>query len=246
MKLTQRQEKILNTIIGEYIELAQPVSSQLLEKKYDFEICPATIRIEMQKLTDKGYLYQPHTSAGRLPTDKGYRFFVDNLAEKELEDFEMGDWFDDEAKRTLFSSSPSLRLVIEDNIKFIQGLTKNLAQISGALALSYLDKEKVFWKEGWEEILKEPEFGEKDFAVNFAEFLENFENDIENFEINSGIKIYIGKENPLKRAKDFSLISSRCHLPNDDGIICLLGPKRMAYGKNISLINSLNKLLENF
>ena len=139
----------------------------------------------------------------------------------------MGDWFNDE---------------IEDNIKFIQILTKNLAQISGALALSYLEKEKVFWKEGWEEILKEPEFEEKDFLLRFAEFLENFENDIENFKINSGIKIYIGKENPLKRAKDFSLISSRCHLLNEDGIICLLGPKRMAYDKNISLI----KLLENF
>ena len=231
MELVKRQKEILNSVIEEYINSAQPVSSQLLEKKYDFGICPATIRIEMQKLTDKGFLCQPHTSAGRVPTDKGYRFFVDNLLEKEFEDFEIGDWFNNE---------------IEDNIKFIQVLTKNLAQISGALVLSYLEKEKVFWREGWEEILKEPEFGEKDFAVNFAEFLENFENDIENFEVNSGIKIYIGKENPLKRAKDFSLISSRCHLLNEDGIICLLGPKRMAYDKNISLINSLNKLLEDF
>ena len=209
--ISGRQKEILNTIIGEYIKLAQPVSSQLLEKKYDFGICPATIRIEMQKLTDKGFLCQPHTSAGRVPTDKGYRFFVDNLLEKEFENFEIEDLFEDE---------------IEDNIKFIQVLTKNLAQISGVLVLSYLEKEKVFWKEGWEEILKEPEFGEKDFAVNFAEFLENFENNIENFEINSGIKIYIGKENPLKRAKDFSLISSRCHLPNEEGIISFVGAKK--------------------
>jgi len=243
MELVKRQKEILNSVIEEYINSAQPVSSQLLENKYDFGICPATIRIEMQKLTDKGFLCQPHTSAGRVPTDKGYRFFVDNLLEKEFEDFEIGDWFENEAMRTSFSSSPSLRSVIKDNIKFIQVLTKNLAQISGALVLSYLEKEKVFWREGWEEILKEPEFGEKDFAVNFAEFLENFENDIENFEINSGIKIYIGKENPFKKAKDFSLISSRCHLPNEEGIICLLGPKRMAYNKNISLMNSLAEAL---
>lgn len=235
MGITERQTQILNTIIAEYIELAQPVSSQLLEKKYDFEICPATIRIEMQKLTDKGFLCQPHTSAGRVPTDRGYRFFVDNLLEKEFENFE-GD--------ELRSSTPfAAARVFEDNIKFIQVLTKNLAQISGALVLSYLEKEKVFWREGWEEILKEPEFEEKDFAVNFAEFLENFENDIENFEINSGIKIYIGKENPFKKAKDFSLISSRCHLPNEEGIISLLGPKRMAYDKNISLIKSLAEAL---
>jgi len=243
MEPVKRQKEILNSVIEEYINSAQPVSSQLLEKKYDFGICPATIRIEMQKLTDKGFLCQPHTSAGRVPTDKGYRFFVDNLLENGFEDFEMGDWFENEAKRTLFSSLPSLRSVIEDNIKFIQGLTKNLAHISGALALSYLDKEKVFWKEGWEEILKEPEFGEKDFAVNFAEFLENFENNIGDFEINSGIKIYIGKENPFKGAKDFSLISSTYHLPNEEGIISLVGPKRMAYDKNISLIKSLVEAL---
>ena len=239
MGISKRQTQILNTLIEEYVNSAQPVSSRLLEKKYDFGICPATIRIEMQKLTDKGYLYQPHTSAGRLPTDKGYRFFVDNLAEKELEDFEMGDgfgklttsWFEDE---------------IGGNIKFIQVLTKNLAQASGALVLSYLEKENVFWREGWEEILKEPEFGEKDFLLNFAEFLENFENNIENFKINAGIKIYIGKENPFKKAKDLSLISSRYHLPNEDGIISLLGPKRMAYDKNIGLFNSLIKLMEEF
>ena len=66
-------------IVKEYIDSAEPVSSQLLEKKYDFDISPATIRIEMQKLTDKGFLLQPHTSAGRIPSDKGYRFYVDNL-----------------------------------------------------------------------------------------------------------------------------------------------------------------------
>jgi transcriptional regulator of heat shock response len=229
--LTERQAKLLNTSIEEYVDSAQPVSSQMLQKKYDFGICPATIRIEMQKLTDKGFLFQPHTSAGRVPTDKGYRFFVDNLLEREFEDFRIGDWFEKE---------------IGDNIKFIQSLTKNLAHISGALALSYLQGEKVFWKDGWEEILKEPEFGEKDFVLNFAEFLENFENNIGNFEINSGIKIFIGKENPFKKAKDFTLISCRCHLPKDDGIISLMGPKRMAYDKNIGLINSLSKLLENF
>ena len=265
MAISKRQNLILEKIIKEYINLAQPISSEFLEKKYDFGICPATIRTEMQKLTDKGFLCQPHTSAGRVPTDKGYRFFVDELLEEEFENFEIGDWFENEAKRSFSSSSPfanraskgsqsgkesealfDYARVVEDNIRFIQNLTKNLAHISGALALSYLDKEKVFWKEGWEEILKEPEFTEKDFAINFAEFLENFEENIEDFEINSGIKIYIGKENPFKKAKDFSLISSRCCLPNKKGIISLLGPKRMAYDRNISLINSLNKLLADF
>lgn len=230
--ITKRQGEILNRLIQEYINSARPVSSQLLEKKYDFGICSATIRIEMQKLTDKGYLYQPYTSAGRIPTDKGYRFFVDELLEKNLESFEMKNWFAEE---------------IGDTIKFIQSLTKNLALFSQALALSYLKKENIFWKEGWGEILKQPEFRNEDFIINFIELLENFEKNIKDLKINSGIKIYIGRENPWKSAKDFSIISSKCCLPNnEETIFMLLGPKRMAYEKNIILMNSLIKLLENY
>ena len=230
MGISARQGEILNRIVEEYIELAQPVSSQLLEKKYDFGICPATIRIEMQKLTDKGLLSQPHTSAGRIPTDKAYRFFVDELLEKELSSFEIeiGNWFRDE---------------IAEDIKFIQSLTKNLAHFSGAFALSYFEREKIFWKEGWEEILKEPEFREKERIINFTKFLGNLEENIENLELNSEIKIYIGKENPFKKTKDFSIIISKCHLPQEkETIISLLGPKRMAYDRNINLMNSLIKL----
>lgn len=228
--INERQEKLLNTIIEEYIDSARPVSSQVLEKKYDFGICPATIRIEMQKLTDKGFLFQPHTSSGRVPTDKGLRFFVDNLLEEKLSPFEIGDWFKNEVK---------------DNIKFIQELTKNLACVSGALALSYLEKEKIFWKEGWEELLREPEFNQIDLALNFADFLKNFEDNIGNFKINSEIKIYIGKENSFKKAKDFSVITSKCHLPTgEDAILSLLGPKRMAYDRNINLMSSFIEALK--
>jgi heat-inducible transcriptional repressor len=231
MKITQRQGDILNRIVQEYIELAEPVSSKLLEKKYDFGICPASIRIEMQKLTDKGFLSQPHTSAGRVPTDKGYRFFVDELLKKELEGFEVKDWFSED---------------IDDTVKFIQSLTKNLALASQSLAISYLEKDKIFWKEGWEEIFKKPEFKEETFLINFTGLLENFEKNIEDLEINSGIKIYIGKENPFKKARDFSTISSRyCLRDGDQTIVSLLGPKRMNYDRNISLINSLTKLLSN-
>jgi heat-inducible transcriptional repressor len=70
--ITERQEKILNTIVQEYIISAQPVSSQLLEKRHNFGICQATIRIEMQRLTDGDFIFQPHTSAGRV-RERGFR-----------------------------------------------------------------------------------------------------------------------------------------------------------------------------
>lgn len=240
-KLTERQEKILDMIVKEYVDSAQPVSSKLLEKRYDFNVSPATIRIEMQKLTGKGFLLQPHTSAGRIPTDKGYRLFVNNLLGKESKSFgEIGDGFDG-------LTTSWLEKDVEDTFKFIQSLTRHIAEETRALTLSYLEKENLFWTEGWEEVLKEPEFEERDFLINFTNFLKTFENHINELKDDSNVNVYIGKENPLPKAKDFAVISSRYRLPNgEEGVISILGPKRMEYDKNISLINSLVKLLDNF
>jgi len=236
MKITERQEKILNTIVQEYIISAQPVSSQLLEKRHNFGICPATIRIEMQRLTDGDFIFQPHTSAGRVPTDKGYRFFVDNLLEKGVSEF--GDVFEIE---DIFQGAK------KDIFKLASRLTKFLAEESSNFTILNLLERDFFWKEGWEEILREPEFEEKDLIPNFTELLESFEENIENLKINSGIKIYIGKENPFSKTKDFSIISSKCYLPDDEtAVLALLGPKRMDYDRNISLINYLVRALENF
>lgn len=237
MVITERQNLILDKIIEEYITLAQPVSSQGLEKKHDFGISPATIRIEMQKLTETGFLHQPHTSAGRVPTDKGYRFFVDNLLGKGF----LEEKYDLEIENLIEKE-------IGDTIKFLRSLTKSLAVTSSNLALSYLYNDKDFlWKEGWEEILGEPEFKETEYISNFAKLLKSFEENIINLEISSGIKIYIGKENPFSKARDFSIIISRCYFPKkQEGILAILGPKRMAYQKNISLIDSLTKLLEKY
>ena len=83
MDLSERQLQILQAIITDYVENAEPVGSRSIAKKYDLGVSPATIRNEMSDLEEMGYIIQPHTSAGRIPTDKGYRFYVDSMmAEK--------------------------------------------------------------------------------------------------------------------------------------------------------------------
>lgn len=231
--LTKRQEEILNRIIEDYIDLAEPISSEFLEKKHKFGISPATIRIEMQKLTDNGFLLQPHTSAGRVPTDKGYRFFVNNLLGKEFSGF-----------KGMSKIEEILSEEREDILKLASQMTKFLAEASSSFTIFHLLEKDFFWKEGWDEILLEPEFEEKKLVSDFLNFLENFEEKIENLKINSRIKVYIGRENPFPRAKDFSIISSKCCFPDaGEGIISLLGPKRMAYDRNINLMKSLIKAL---
>ena len=90
MELDERKEKILKAIIQTYLETGEPVGSRTISKYSDLQLSSATIRNEMSDLEELGYIIQPHTSAGRIPSDKGYRFYVDQLMkEKENEVTEM-------------------------------------------------------------------------------------------------------------------------------------------------------------
>ncbi len=236
MTSQERQKILLNRIVEEYIGSAQPVSSKLIENKYRLGVCPATIRNDMAALTEEGFLTQPHTSAGRVPTDKGYRFFVDGLLEKG------------------FSHSRKPRAVeemlseeAEELWRMMSHLSRFMAAASSNLATVHLLERDFFWKEGWEEVLKEPEFEEKDFREEFTDLVKECEGDMKNLETADTIEIYIGRENPFKRTKNFSIITARCFFPEQgEGRISLIGPKRMPYRKNIGLVESILKALDDF
>ena len=219
--ITERQSQILDRIIHEHINGARPVSSQLLEKKHDFDVSSATLRNEMQQLTKKGYLYQPHISAGRLPTDKGYRYFVDKLMEKEL--------------------STAWQKEIKASLELIREMTEFLAEESSDLALGYLSEERILWKEGWTELFREPEFSQSGYVGSFIKALDDLERNIARIDFPQEIRVYIGRENPLGKNRDFSLIT----LGFGQGIFGLLGPKRMSYDKNISLLIDLCQKMQN-
>ena len=129
-KFTDRQEKILNTLTQEYIKTAQPVSSKFLEKKCNLGVCPATIRIELQKLTDFGFIEQPHTSAGRVPTNKGYRFFVDKFfsdpSSAKAPEGKREEFF----SAFIFKEIKVVKEQIEDELKLAEELTKSLEEMS--------------------------------------------------------------------------------------------------------------------
>lgn len=250
MTITNRQKLILNTVIDEYIDSAKPVGSFLLEEKYDFDVSPATIRNELLKLTKEGYLLQPHTSAGRVPTDKGYRFFVD--------EFLGGQDFLDEKIEKFFEKFGKEEKD-KDSIRYIHDLLKTITSFTPDLAAVYLSDEDFFWEEGWGRVLQEPEFENIDCRSYFAQMIESLEDKIDNFNFNefSEPKVFIGRENPFSESKDFSLIVSSCLFPQSphqsklgagqaqEGFLAIVGPKRMAYKKNLELINSALELLQN-
>lgn len=231
--VSERQQKILRSVILEYVNSAEPVSSQLLEEKYNLDISSATIRSEMKELTGKNLLSQPHTSAGRVPTDEGYKFFVNKFLKGETPDedkFEIGNWLQGES----------------DIFKIISLMTKNIASASCSLSLGYLPEKEILWKEGWEDVLREPEFERSEYISVFSEFLKDVERKISKLEKDPEVKVYIGR-NPFSKSSEFSIISSCCFLPKKrKSVLAIIGPKRMNYNRNLSLMNSILKTLENY
>lgn len=227
--LTKDQEEILNNLIKEYINLGKPISSEFLVKKYNLNCCSATVRNELKDLTKMGFLLKPYFSAGRIPTDKGYRFFVNKILKGKIKEIGIENWFDKD----------------EDYFSCIRKISTKLALLSKTLVISFLKDENLTFKEGWEEIFKMPEFEEKKALIKFIKFIRAIERTITNFIFDFKIRIYIGKENPFCKIDDFSSIFSLCHLQKKKSfIIGLVGPKRMEYEKSISLLESLTKYLE--
>ena len=231
--LTTRQQEIIKAIIKEYIRSAEPVSSKFLEKEYDFGIRGAMIRREMQRLTEQGYLFQPHTSAGRIPTAKSYRFIVDTILKDHLE----------KAKNTEFGvEMPALSS--EEMLHLMQTLTSKIAELTSSFAISYIPFCNLSLKEGWAEIFNQPEFENKELIKNFTEFIEELQEYIINLEIPNEINIYIGQEHPFGKGDEFSTILTNYHFSkNEKSLIAIVGPMRMDYEENIKILESLPSLI---
>jgi transcriptional regulator of heat shock response len=232
--LTERQKKILSVVVKEYTQTAVPVGSKVLVSKYKFDLSSATIRSEMNELEEKEYLHQPHISAGRIPTDKGYRYFVEKIMpDKEL------------SKQEQKKLQAELLKMQAKNTRLTRTTAKLLSGLSGNLAISGVKNE--FDDFGMQELLDEPEFREMDDLCRLAETLdyidEKFDSLVKNLRDNE-VKIFIGKENPIKEISNCSMMVSPYKTKSGEkGLLALIGPKRMEYAKNKSLINYMKKLL---
>ncbi|MBO8126153.1 MAG: heat-inducible transcription repressor HrcA [Firmicutes bacterium] len=123
----ERQKRILQAVTIDYIYTAEPVGSRTIARKYNLGVSPATIRNEMYELEEAGYLQQPHTSAGRIPSDLGYRFYVDVLMEPEVFD----DAQVEEIRSGLALSSHDLAILLHQAVKLLSSLTRYTAVLIG-------------------------------------------------------------------------------------------------------------------
>ena len=239
-RLAEREEEILNFILRDYIRSAQPISSSRISDAGRVEVSPATIRNTMLELDEKGFLEKPHTSAGRVPTDKAYRYFVDFLMEPRSANRR--------AEQTINAAAKKIRqsheLMFENLSKAISSELKLFTGIA-----SFGDEARVSGF-GLHDVLEEPEFSSHDLSVEFAKLVDNLHEVAESYfdKTSLGARAFIGNENPTRDAKSFSSVALK--FKNDELGECVvfsLGPKRMNYERAFALLDfAVEDLMESF
>ena len=232
-----RRIQILQAIIQEFIKTAEPVGSKSIVLKFNLNVSPATIRNDMAALEKQGLLYQPHTSAGRVPTQQGYRLFVNELA-----DYKKAQKV---AKTTIAhlleqNQAHKAKQKIYDAMNILSQAVENLCFATGP------DNERAFFL-GTSKILRKQEFlSEPMRASQVIEVLEKgtrFRDTLDHLDTDESVKIFIGSENLIKEIDSCSIIVSQYELDGYKGHMGILGPTRMRYAYNKAVLEEVKNLL---
>ncbi len=233
--LTDRQRALLKAIVEEYIESAEPVGSEVIERKYNLGVSPATIRIEMSKLTEAGYLRQPHTSAGRAPTSMGMRFYIAELMKE---------------KTLPITAEVSIREKMMANRykqeRLIKEAVASLANRCDMLGMA-IDDEGVVYYAGTANILDWPEF----YDIDVARFvLSLFDENPRLSEIigkavgPDPIHILFGEDMEYESLSSTGFVFTRYEFaPDNGGVVGVIGPARMNYSLVLPYVKYVRNLI---
>ena len=228
--MNERRKNLLDIIITHYTKTAQPVGSKLIFEQGKFGLSPATIRNEMAELEREGFISQPHTSAGRVPTEKGYQFYVDNFLK-----------IDSANKRQQDGLSKSL-----GSKKFESFAIKNLARTvaemsSGAVFAAFTPND--FYYTGLSNLFGQPEFTRHQLVYDLSRVIDHFDQVIGKiFSIlHQEVTVAVGGKNPFGR--DCSSVVAKYQNQGREGLIGILGPMRMDYQNNFNLIKYSQDLI---
>lgn len=239
--LSDRRQIILRALIEEYILHAAPVGSKTIVDNYDVDVSSATVRNDLNFLEDCGFITQPHTSAGRIPTEAGYREFVDFLFDNEFEDDEQDEF--EPYISDIRQSADEIDEMLEEISKRLAGITHNLSIIS-----SNRNKESHahISKRGISSMMRQPEF--KDSA-NLLPLMEILEDDTVLYSVlnatNEGeaLQVRIGHENYSDNLNGVSIVTACFGKDSDSGIVAVIGPTRMNYENVIKAVSQAQSVL---
>ena len=234
-----RKQKILCAVVNDYLHCAEPVSSDAICERYMRDISPATVRNEMAELEEAGFLKHPHTSSGRVPSDLGYRYFVNQLMkQKDLSRKEI-EFMEKEYHR----AGKNIEELLHATLKIAATLSQLLAVVT-APKLPF----KVL-SSGLSNIARQPEFSDAGHIKDMLSIIERedlMEHIIDDSAKDDAVIIKIGSEIKNKKIRDCSIVISKYELDGENmGAISIIGPTRMTYSKASSVVDAVSKTLKN-
>ena len=233
--LTDRQKALLKAIIEEYIETAEPVGSEVIERKYNLGVSPATIRIEMGKLTDSGFLKQPHTSAGRQPTSIGMRLYIDEL----MKEKELPVSAEVSIKERMWHERAHYERMLKEAVKA-------LASRCSMLGLAIDQYGQVYYA-GAANILDLPEFYDIDVTRTVLSLFDSdpmLQDIIGRAQGSGPIHILFGDELGLEHLNPTGFVFTRYQVGESaSGIVGVVGPSRMNFSLVLPYVKYVRNLL---
>ena len=232
--ISVRQTQLLKAVVEEYIKTAKPVGSENLVEKYNLQISPATVRNEMAKLIELGYLKQPHTSAGRAPTSTGLRTYLNKLME--------------EVAIPVLQEVAIKQRLWQERFEFEKMLRKAalaLAEMTGYLSVVSTTDGHVF-SSGAANVLEHPEFYDIDVTRSVLNLIDHEELLFDIFSKASGegqVHVLIGEELADPRLIEISFVFSRFETNKRAGFLTVIGPSRMEYAKVIPVVKYFKSLI---
>lgn len=236
--MNSRQAKLLATIIDEFITTAIPIGSKQIIEGGHFCLSCATIRNEMRSLGEEGLLDQPHTSAGRVPTAKGYRLYVQEFMEPSTHEVKVRRKFD-QLKEQYFARKDQER--VYESVALLSHMSLNVA------FATVPHKDRVIYL-GLANTLRQPEFQQDPLlASGVVEMLENRLTEvIEGVDLTDKVQYFIGDEHLLSAIPSCSMLVTKYKVRDEVGAIGILGPMRMDYAYNTAALDMVASLLRSY
>ncbi len=228
--MNSRQEQLLDLVIKKHIATAEPIGSRFLVTEAGLDWSEATVRNDLRELEDGGFLSHPHTSAGRVPTEQGYRYFADHL---------MGVDFV-AAKKDIAMLEKAAGGVGDAEARGKQ-IAKALAEVSNETVIMAFSENKVYYT-GLANLFQKPEFMASQLVTDVSLMFDRCEECLTDLfsEANDDPQLYIGSSQPF--GPMLSVVAVRVPFATGSGLVALLGPLRMDYRKNMGLIKHVGKI----
>lgn len=232
--LSLREEELLQGLVAAYIRRAEPIASAYLARALALSLSSATIRNALHQIEREGYIEQPHPSAGRVPTDKGYRFYADRVVEEPL------------SERRQQQLRAQLKDLEGEYGRLNRAAAKLLAELTQSVAIVGQPRTHDIQEAGFQEVLDQPEGQQLQAVRELSGWLDGIDDYLDELAQldEEGAVTFIGKENPIAATPHLSVLVRQASRGEEKIILVIVGLRRMPYGQNVSWLNSLARIFE--